>query len=76
MSNTNNCYDGISIPTLIEEPCDGKYTLDNCSVHAAAIPYLSLPANSSLALVIQNIVLSLQAKDALIEDLQNQINSL
>jgi hypothetical protein len=73
---TNTCYEGTVVPEQIIEPCEGIYTKTDCIVHEAAITYLELPANTSLTQVIYNMVLSLQAKDTLISDLQNQINNL
>lgn len=73
---STNCYEGIEVPTLIEEPCGGIYTLDSCIVHADAIPYLNLPANSKIKTVVEKIIISLQAKDDLIAELEAQISEL
>ena len=71
--SSNNCYQGVVIPNPIEEPCGGVYTLDTCIVHADAIPYLNLPANSKIKEVVDKIIISLQAKDDLIAELEAQI---
>lgn len=73
---STNCYKGIEVPTLIEEPCGGIYTLDSCIVHAEAITYLNLPANSKLDLIVKSIIISLRAKDDLISELEAQIAEL
>lgn len=71
-----NCYTGTSIQPLESEPCDGNYTSTNCVINPTIISYLELPANSTLTQIITNIVLSLQAKDEQIANLQEQINNL
>jgi hypothetical protein len=71
-----NCYIGTSVPTLESEPCDGKYTNTQCIIHSGIISYLELPANSTLDQILTNIVLSLQAKDEQIANLQEQIDNL
>lgn len=66
----NNCYTGTNVPpTLIVEPCEGIYKNDACVIHESAIPYLELPANSSVKEIINNLVLALLYKD---EQIQNQ----
>lgn len=72
----DKCYSGISEPELIDEPCGGVYTATDCIVQNTPIPFLSLPADSKLTKVIENMVLSLQSQLAQIQDLQNQINNL
>jgi hypothetical protein len=73
---TNTCYEGTVVPEQIIEPCNGVYTKTDCIVYESAITYLELPANTSLTQIINSMILSLQSKDTLISDLQNQINNL
>ncbi len=80
---STNCYNGTSLPTPLQENCDGVYTSDECAVHPAAIVYLNLPINSSLYTIVNTIVLSLMSKDneiaalqEIVVDLQNQIDNL
>ena len=66
----NNCYTGTTVPPILEiEPCGGIYTPTECIIHESAIPYLELPANSSVKEIINNLVLALLYKD---EQILNQ----
>ena len=59
----NNCYTGTNVPPILEtEPCEGIYKDDTCVIHESAIPYLKLPANSSVKNIINNLVLALVPK--------------
>jgi len=76
----DNCYTGTNIPTPISENCGGIYTSTECIVQESAIPYLNLPANSSVKNIINNLVLALLYKDeqianqtTIIDELQGQI---
>lgn len=56
----DNCYTGTNVPPILEvEPCGGIYTSTECIVQKSAIPYLKLPANSSVKNIINNLVLAL-----------------
>lgn len=73
----STCYTGTNLPLELEiEPCKGEYTLTNCIVNQTAIPYLSLPANSPLNTIINNLILSIQYKDELISQLATQLADL
>ncbi len=73
----STCYTGTNLPLELEtEPCNGEYTLTNCIVNSAAIPYLNLPANSQLNTIISNLILAMQYKDEQIAILTAQIVAL
>ena len=72
----STCNNGIDIPILLTEECDGVYTSDQCIRHADAISYLSLPADSSLAVIVTNLVLALMYKDEQIAELTTRIEIL
>lgn len=72
----NNCYTGTSIPAPIIEPCSGIYYNSQCVIHESAIPYLDLPANSSVKNIINNLVLALLYKDEQIANQTTIIESL
>lgn len=57
-----NCNNGITIPTLITDSCNGEVKLSDCVIYQDAITYLGLPANSNITTIIEALVLSL--KDA------------
>ena len=71
-----NCNNNIDIPTPQTEVCGGVYTSDQCIVHADAIIYLSLPINSSINTIINNMVLALMYKDEQIASLIARIEIL
>jgi hypothetical protein len=71
-----NCYTGTDVPTLQEEECGGVYTSDACIVHAAAITYLNLPANSSVNTIVNALVLALMYKEEQITALSDRITIL
>ena len=57
-------------------PCPNGLTLDQCTIHEAAIAYLNLPVNST-QLQINNALISANiAKDLLIADLDARISAL
>lgn len=70
--NTNQT----NIPDLPSEPCNGDYTDSQCVIHQSVLTYLDLPANSPLSTIINRLILSLQAKDEQIANLQQQIDAL
>jgi hypothetical protein len=70
-----NCNDGVTIPQLISEECNGIYKNDICVKHPGAITALNLPANSSLNTIVNALVLAIQYKEEQIQDLQDQINA-
>lgn len=55
-----------------EDPCNGEQYSTNCVIHQAAIVYLSLPANSTLTVVLQNYLASLVDARARIAVLETQ----
>ena len=71
---SDNCYSGISTPDKILEICNGEYTSDVCIIHPQAIPYLDLPANSSLNTIVNTFILALMRKDEQIAELEALIN--
>lgn len=71
---SENCYTGTTVPEPITEPCNGDYTSDQCIIHPIAIPYLDLPANSSLYTIVNTFILALQRKDEQIAELEALIN--
>lgn len=72
----DNCYEGTNVPNLIDEPCKGKYTSDNCIVHPESVTYLSIAPNTSINEILKKVVLALQYKDQQIANLQSQIDNL
>lgn len=63
-----NCDNGIVIPTLITDPCNGKTKSSDCIIYEEAITYLGLPANSNITTIIQALVLSLKdARDRILD---------
>lgn len=74
MSTT--CYTGTNIPPLENEICNGCYTSSKCIIHAAALTYLNLPANSSLETIITNLLLAHVNKDSLISSLEARVTAL
>jgi len=73
---SDNCYTGVNIPNQTTEPCGGIYTSTECIIQESAIPYLGLPANSSVKNIISNLVLALLYKDEQIANLTTIIESL
>lgn len=61
-----NCYNGISIPTPVTEPCNGEYKSTDCILAPNALTYLGLPASSSQSEINAAIQASLMTKDELI----------
>jgi hypothetical protein len=57
------CNDGVDIPTLISEPCNGEYISTACITSPVSIIALNLPINATqqqinnaLVLVVQNLL--------------------
>ncbi len=72
----NNCYQGVSIPTPIEEPCGGNYTSTDCVSTPSAISYIEVTAGSSQTVINNNLVLALQEANLKIQDLLNRVDIL
>ena len=72
----NDCYEGISVPALIEEPCGNTYISTNCATIPTQIIYLDLPVNSKQTEVNQKLVLALQVANQQIQDLIERVNIL
>lgn len=56
------CNNGINIPSLNSDPCNGETKPATCVIFQNSITYLGLPANSTLEEVLVALLLSL--KDA------------
>jgi hypothetical protein len=63
-----------SIPVLnqITDPCGGEQKKTACIFKTEAITYLNIPPNSSLDVILQNIVLALQSSNTRIDDLEQE----
>lgn len=70
------CPNGVDIPELSSENCDGIYTSTNCIVQAGAITALGLPANSTQTQINTAVVLALAYKQELIDDLIARVEAL
>ena len=70
------CNNGIDIPSLSTESCNGDYTSTQCIVHPTALSYLNLPANSSQQVINNTLILALQYKDEQIAQLTERIETL
>ena len=70
------CNTKVTIPELLVEPCNGKYTSSDCVFTAKKIPYLAVNANAPITEVFSTLILALQYKDQQIENLQQQINDI
>jgi len=58
------------------DPCNGVHTSTACIFKEDAITYLNVTANSNLDTILQNIVLALQASNARITELEDQVEQL
>lgn len=72
----NNCYEGISVPPQISEPCGNSYMSTNCVTIPAPIFYLDLPIASSQTLVNDRLILALQAANEKIQELLDRVELL
>lgn len=77
------CIQGITIPPLLQDNCNGETKSTDCIIHSNAITYLGLPANSNLTTIISTLLLSLKdardrviALEARIEDHETRITNL
>lgn len=64
-----------NIPVLNQDtdPCNGVHTPTTCVIHAPSITYLGLTTNSTLAEVINALVVELQAQDSRITALETEV---
>ena len=67
-----------NIPSTDESTieCNGDYTNTNCIIHEEAISILSLPANSSLTKVVENLLLALVDTKNRLSIAENNITQL
>ncbi len=72
----DKCYQGIAIPSPIEEPCGNSYMSTNCVNTPEQIIYLGLPAGTSQTVINSNLVAALQTANQLIQDLTARIEIL
>lgn len=68
---------GASTPTN-DDPvlCNGVFTSTECALTPTALTYLQIPINGSQDLINRNLILNLQYKDQLIQDLTERIEAL
>lgn len=78
----NNCTASVT-PQLIEDKCKGKQTSTDCVIFEKIITYFNLPKDSTLTVVIENLLLSLvdsrnriTSLEALIQNLEARIVTL
>lgn len=69
----NDCNNGISIPTLTSDSCQGKRISTNCVFSPTAVTYLGLPANSSIETIFSALLVSLVDARARIATLEGQV---
>ena len=55
------CNNGIVIPTLSPDPCNGKQYSTKCVLHEDAMVLLNLPPNSTLETILNTYLVSLSA---------------
>ena len=55
------CNNGINIPTLPSDPCNGERISTDCVTYSSAITLLDLPPNSSNTEVINALVLAINS---------------
>lgn len=72
----NDCYEGVAVPTPIEEPCGNVYISTDCVTSPNQFLYLDLPAGSSQTAINTNLVLALQTANGLIQDLLARVEML
>lgn len=72
----SNCYEGISVPDPIEEPCGNMYMSTNCITTPIQYIYLDLPVGASQTEINTNLVLALQSANQLIQDLIARVETL
>jgi len=65
-----NCSNGITIPTLNEDLCNGETKATQCIIHPDALVLLELPADSSTYDIINAFYVSLSAALNRIESLE------
>lgn len=72
----DNCYEGVVVPTPIEEPCGNVYITTNCVTSPIQYIYLDLPAGSNQTAINTNLVLALQTANSQIQDLLARVEML
>jgi len=60
----------------IPDPCEGEHVSTACVHKELEIAYLTTPAGASLDVILQDIVLALQASNARITALEEQVLQL
>lgn len=64
------CNNGITIPTLDTDPCNGENTSSKCVVHESALTLLELPENSTLETILNTYMIALASALVRIDDLE------
>ncbi len=72
----DKCYQGISIPEPIEEPCGNNYISTSCVNTPTQIIYLDLPAGTNQTVINSALVAALQTANTLIQDLLARVEIL
>lgn len=70
------CDNNIIIPVLPSDDCNGERKSTNCIIYPTAITYLSLPEDSTVTQVIDNLLLSLVDARNRIELLETLVENL
>ena len=73
---STNCNNGIVIPNLENDECNGKTMSTKCIIHVDSIPSLDLPQNSSQYEINQTLILALNSANNRIEALETLIENL
>lgn len=71
-----DCFNGISIPEGVVEPCGGEYKSTDCILSPLALTYLGLPENASQTQINLAIQASLRAKDELVDEIDGSETKL
>ncbi len=74
---STNCNEQVEIPEVDNTPlvCD-EFIPSGCILYPTAIPELMLPANSTLTLIIDNLMLALIDAKARIVILEEKVETL
>ena len=77
------CNNGIVIPPLSVDECDGERKSTKCIIHQTAIPLFELPINSTqeqinnaIVVAMNSLVNRVVALETLVEDLEERIEIL
>jgi hypothetical protein len=72
----DNCNSYIVVPELETDICNGCRTNSKCVYSTDAYTLLNLPANTSLDVILNALVLAYNAQKTLIENLEQRIETL